>query len=81
MQEERGRHYAVNEILVRLLHSIVLKPSGLMRRDGKRPDGMSRRMTLVSWSAGRSLIWDFTCPARSGGAAGKQSSFICTRYV
>ena len=36
----------------------VLEPSGIYRSDGKRPDGM----TLLPWSKGRSLLWDFTCP-------------------
>ena len=52
------------------------EPSGLFRRDGKRPDGL----TLVPWQSGRSLCWDVTvtCPlaesyvtgsAREAGAA------------
>jgi len=50
-------HHAVNEFLARSLRSIdmpaVLEPPGLMNPgDGKRPDGM----TLVPWSAGRSLV-------------------------
>jgi len=32
------------------------EPSGLGRSDGKRPDGL----TLISWHAGRSLMWDMT---------------------
>jgi len=36
----------------------VLEPPGLMRGDGKRPDGM----TPAPWSAERSLVWDFICP-------------------
>ena len=34
-----------------------LEPENLARSDGKRPDGM----TLVPWSQGESLLWDFTC--------------------
>ena len=32
------------------------EPAGLMRSDGKRPDGL----TLVPWQAGRSVTWDVT---------------------
>jgi hypothetical protein len=32
------------------------EPHGLMRDDGKRPDGL----TLVPWPAGRSATWDVT---------------------
>ena len=34
----------------------VNEPSGLSRADGKRPDGL----TQISWSEGKSLIWDVT---------------------
>ena len=33
-----------------------MEPTGLSRSDGKRPDGL----TLVPWSAGKSIIWDVT---------------------
>ena len=33
-----------------------MEPTGLSRLDGKRPDGL----TLVPWSAGKSIIWDVT---------------------
>ena len=36
----------------------TLKPSGLSRSDGKRPDGL----TSVPWTHGRSLVWDVTVP-------------------
>ena len=32
------------------------EPSGLLRIDGKRPDGA----TLIPWSAGRYMAWDTT---------------------
>ena len=34
----------------------TLEPTGLMRNDGRRPDGV----TMLPWSRGRSLAWDFT---------------------
>jgi hypothetical protein len=34
----------------------TLKPNGLSRDDGKRPDGM----TLVPWINGQPLVWDVT---------------------
>src|SRR6218665_355793 len=34
----------------------VKESPGLVRSDGKRPDGL----TLISWKAGRSLAWDAT---------------------
>ena len=34
-----------------------LEPTGLLRSDGKRPDGMS----IIPWSSGRLLVWDATC--------------------
>jgi len=41
----QSRHHLVNEILARLLRSIdvptVLEAAGLMRGNGKRPDGMT----------------------------------------
>jgi len=53
------------------------EPSGLLRSDGKRPDGL----TLIPWQNGRSVTWDVTVTdtvaqsylpvtsASSGGAA------------
>src|ERR1700761_631738 len=34
----------------------IVQPTGISRRDGKRPDGM----TLIPWKRGKSLIWDVT---------------------
>jgi len=35
---------------------VVKEPAGLVRQDGKRPDGL----TLIPYANGRSLIWDVT---------------------
>jgi hypothetical protein len=56
-----SRHEAANDVIARALRSAevpnIREPAGCSRQDGKRPDGM----TLVPWSRGRSLVWDFTC--------------------
>ena len=56
------RHAAINDILYRALSSAKnpsrLEPSGLLRSDGKRPDGV----TMVPWKQGKPLVWDATCP-------------------
>jgi hypothetical protein len=35
----------------------MLEPTSLCRDDGRRPDGL----TLLPWTNGRCLVWDFTC--------------------
>ena len=55
------RHGAINDIIHRALHHSVpsrLEPSGLVRTDGKRPDGV----TMIPWKNGKPLVWDATCP-------------------
>ena len=56
-----ARHANINDIIRRALVAVgvpaILEPSGLVRDDGKRPDGMS----LFPWKMGRSLVWDATC--------------------
>jgi hypothetical protein len=58
----QSRHSSINAIISRALNSAdvptELEPNGLHRSDGRRPDGA----TLVPWSHGRCLLWDFTCP-------------------
>ncbi|XP_061717664.1 uncharacterized protein LOC133525431 [Cydia pomonella] len=55
------RHASINDVIRRAFVSAkvpaLLEPNGLVRDDGKRPDGM----TLVPWSMGRPLVWDATC--------------------
>ena len=57
-----SRHSAVNELLKRALMSAEipsrLEPKSLSQQDDRRPDGLS----LVPWSKGKCLAWDFTCP-------------------
>src|SRR6218665_3755110 len=77
-----ARHGVINDLIHRALikagFPAMKEPQGLLRSDGKRPDGI----TLIPWKAGRSLIWDATIvdtlapsylPAsatRAGAAAG-----------
>ena len=48
-----------------MLKPAILKPVGLTRTDGKRPDGI----TLMPWQQGKPLLWDATCVHR-----------LCTAY-
>lgn len=58
-------HSAINDILYHALLSALapsrLDPSGLLRLDGKRPDGI----TMIPWRNGKFLVWDTTCPDTS----------------
>jgi len=54
-----ARHQVLNDIIWRSCFasiSATKKPSGLVRQDGKRPDGL----TLIPWQGGRSLACDVT---------------------
>jgi len=54
------RHQQMNDFIYRALRNAdvpaVKEPSGLIRSDGKRPDGL----TLIPWQGGRCLTWDVT---------------------
>ena len=56
-----SRHSEANDVIQRALASAgipaIKEPQGMSRDDGKRPDGV----TLIPWSRGRPLLWDFTC--------------------
>ena len=56
-----ARHSQVNDLIRRACVSAgapaILEPPGIVRSDGKRPDGV----TLIPWRLGRQLVWDFTC--------------------
>ncbi|XP_073957075.1 uncharacterized protein [Choristoneura fumiferana] len=83
------RHGALNDLIRRALTTAsipaTLEPCGLLRDDGKRPDGA----TLVPWTLGRTLVWDATCvdtlaashiqsTALRAGAAAEQLSCFAT---
>ena len=55
-----ARHHAVNDIVYRALTRANIpstkEPTGLVRSDGKRPDGL----TLIPWLRGKCLAWDVT---------------------
>jgi hypothetical protein len=57
-----ARHNMANDVIARAFRSIdvlvELEPAGLLRGDGKRPDGA----TQVPYARGKCLVWDFTCP-------------------
>jgi hypothetical protein len=54
------RHHALNDLVWRALSRAdipaVKEPAGLLRSDGKRPDGL----TQIPWQGGRCLTWDVT---------------------
>jgi len=79
------RHCHMNDIIWRAMKRAqihaVKEPVGLMRQDGKRPDGT----TILPWSRGKPLAWDVTVPdtyadahvansARQAGAAATQAA-------
>ena len=54
------RHNALNDVIYRALVRAGVpstkEPSGLLRSDGKRPDGV----TQIPWESGKCLAWDVT---------------------
>ena len=56
------RHLIVNKIIHQSLLSAgipsILEPAHLSKHNGKHPDGLS----IIPFSKGKSLMWDFTCP-------------------
>jgi hypothetical protein len=68
------RHSLANDLIARAFRSAntpaTLEPTGLLRGDGKRPDGV----TMTPWSRGRTLVWDFTCPDTLAPSHVRQSS-------
>ena len=58
--ERIARHQVLNDLVSRAFASasipVIKEPVGLLRSDGKRPDGL----TLVPWQSGKPLTWDVT---------------------
>jgi hypothetical protein len=56
------RHNLINDVIWRSLTRAqipsIKEPPGLVRNDGKRPDGV----TLIPWKRGQCLAWDVTIP-------------------
>ena len=56
------RHNSINDIVWRAMRRAgipsIKEPFGLLRDDGKRPDGV----TMIPWSRGRCVAWDVTVP-------------------
>jgi len=65
-----------NDIIARAFRRVgvpfILEPPGLIRGDGKRPDGA----TQISWRSGHPLLWDFTCPDTLAPLHIRKSSFL-----
>ena len=63
----------------------IREPPGLVRTDLKRPDGL----TLIPWSHGKCMVWDFTCSdtlaasnvASTSTEAGKSAAKAETRKL
>jgi len=55
-----ARHHVLNDLVWRALSRAdvpsVKEPDGLLRSDGKRPDGL----TQIPWQGGRCMTWDVT---------------------
>src|SRR6218665_2219955 len=55
-----ARNFNVNDLVWRALTKVdtpcTKEPPGLIRANGKRPDGAA----LVPWARGKSIAWDFT---------------------
>ena len=79
------RHGHLNDIIWRAVKRAKIpalkEPVGLMKQDGKRPDGC----TIIPWSRGKPMAWDVTVPdtyaaahlvntARQVGAAANQAA-------
>ena len=68
------RHQLGNDVIREAFRSAAipstLEPTGLLRNDGRRPDGL----TMLPWHRGRSLAWDFTCANRLAASHSSKAS-------
>ena len=68
------RHNYINDVIWRALRKAGVfstkEPQGLVRGDGKRPDGL----TLMPWQSGRCATWDVTVVDTLGAAYLSQSA-------
>jgi len=75
------RHNALNDLIFRALVKAgvpsVKEPSGLLRSDGKRPDGV----TQIPWSSGKCLAWDVTVADTLASSYGHLSSSSAGRVA
>ena len=75
------RHTALNDIMKYALSAAHvpsrLEPTGLLRSDGKRPDGV----TLAPWKCDQLLVWDATCPDTLGLMPGRVAALAEDRKV
>ena len=88
-----SRHNYLNDIVWRALLKAgvpaIKEPSGLVRSDGKRPDGV----TQIPWESGRCVTWDVTVTdtlaasnlplssATAGSAAERAADKKCDKYT
>ncbi len=76
----QSRHAVVNDLIKRALVSAgvqnIREPTGLCNVSDLRPDGV----TLIPWSRGKALVWDFTCPDTLAPSHVRQSS-VCAGAV
>ena len=56
IQRHNALHDVIHRALVRTGVPSTKEPSGLLRSDGKRPDGV----TQIPWESGKCLAWDIT---------------------
>ena len=76
------RHQMGNDVIRESLKSACIsstsEPTGLLRNDGRHPDGV----TMLPWSKGHSLAWDFTCAHRLAAShlskGGQEGSSVAT---
>ena len=70
-----GRHQFLNDMIWRAINRAnvpaVKEPQGLLRTDGKRPDGV----TQVPWSEGKCVTWDVTVTDTLAASNVRSSSF------